>query len=69
MNREIKQRLHWGKLYENTGDAGLVCSRCGISRPTLRKWVRRYLESGIDGLVKLYKFPKIVQENKKEIKD
>src|SRR5271157_3841863 len=31
-----KTRLVWLKLYEETGDAGLVCRRCGISRPTLR---------------------------------
>ncbi|MBV9386068.1 MAG: IS481 family transposase, partial [Chroococcidiopsidaceae cyanobacterium CP_BM_ER_R8_30] len=35
MNIEIKQRLRWIKLYEQTGNAGLVCLRCGISRPTL----------------------------------
>lgn len=27
-----------------------VCRRCGISRPTLRKWWKRYSEQGIDGL-------------------
>ncbi|WP_158683987.1 helix-turn-helix domain-containing protein, partial [Pseudoalteromonas sp. T1lg10] len=41
MNREIQQRLTWIKLYEETNDAGLVCRRCGISRPTLRKWWKR----------------------------
>ena len=51
MDREIQQRLAWVELYEQTGDAGLTCRRCGISRPTLRKWWRRYLESGRDGLV------------------
>ena len=50
MKLEIKARLGWIKLYQKTGDAGLVCCRCGISRPTLRKWPRRYEESGIDGL-------------------
>ena len=34
---EAKARLGWVKLYQQTGDAGLVCRRCGISRPTLRK--------------------------------
>ncbi|WP_431294965.1 helix-turn-helix domain-containing protein [Pedobacter sp. P26] len=24
--------------------------RCGISRPTLRKWIKRYKEFSIDGL-------------------
>ncbi len=51
MNREIQQRLKWVHLYEETGDAGYVCRRCGISRPTLRKWWRRYQENGINGLV------------------
>lgn len=50
MKREIKQRLQWVRLYEETEDAGFVCRRCGISRPTLRKWWRRYKSLGIDGL-------------------
>ncbi len=50
MESNIKARLIWVKLYEQTGNAGLVCRRCGISRPTLRKWHRRYSEQGIDGL-------------------
>src|SRR5690606_3776401 len=29
---------------------GLVCRRCGISRPTLRKWWRRYQTLGEAGL-------------------
>ena len=50
MDREIKQRLQWVTLYQETNNAGLVCRRCGVSRPTLRKWYKRYQESGIDGL-------------------
>lgn len=50
MNKEIRQRLKWINLYEETRNAGLVCRRCGISRPTLRKWLQRYNELGIDGL-------------------
>jgi len=50
MNREIQHRLARVKLYEETKNADLVCHRCGISRPTLRKWWRRYSESGIAGL-------------------
>ena len=50
MNREIQQRLQWVKLYEKHSDAGYVCRRCGISRPTLRKWWRRYQEAGLAGL-------------------
>lgn len=50
MDRKIAQRLRWVELFEKTNDAGLVCRRCGISRPTLRLWVRRYREHGEDGL-------------------
>jgi transposase-like protein len=39
-----------GRLYEEIKDAGFVCRRCGISKPTLRKWWRRYQSLGIDGL-------------------
>jgi len=58
MNREIQQRLKWVKLYEESQDAGLVCRRCGISRPTLRKWWRRYQEQGVSGLESLSRRPK-----------
>jgi transposase len=60
MNDEIKQRLAWIKLYEQTQDAGLVCRRCGICgiwRPTLRKWWRRYQEHGEAGLGSLSRRP------------
>jgi transposase InsO family protein len=50
MNREIKMRLLWVRHYHETGNAGFVCRRCGISRPTLRKWVRRYEKFGLKGL-------------------
>ena len=50
MDREVRQRLGWVKLYEQTGNAGQVCRRCGISRPTLRKWWRRYQAEGEAGL-------------------
>jgi transposase InsO family protein len=50
MNREEKQRLGWVKTYEQTHDAGLTCRKCGISRPTLRKWWRRYQAQRKDGL-------------------
>lgn len=38
------------QLYQKTGDAELVCRRCGISYPTLRKWAGRYREAGEAGL-------------------
>lgn len=46
-----KQRLLWVRLFEGSGNAGFVCRRCGISRPTLRKWVRRYVALGAAGLL------------------
>lgn len=43
-------RLIWVRTYERTGDAGLTCRRCGVSRPTLRNWWRRYQAEGLNGL-------------------
>lgn len=57
MNDEIQLRLVWIKLLGSSGDAGLVCRKCGITRPTLRKWWRRYQELGRDGLVSQSKRP------------
>ena len=39
---DARTRLGWIRLYEQIGNAGVVCRRCGIARPTLRKWWRRY---------------------------
>lgn len=50
MDSDVRRRLLWVKLYQQTRDAGLVCRRCGISYPTLRKWVGRYREVGEAGL-------------------
>lgn len=58
MDDEIRRRLTWIRLYEESGDAGLVCRRCGISRPTLRKWVQRYAEQGEAGLASLSRRPR-----------
>jgi transposase InsO family protein len=58
MDREIKMRLLWVRHYHESGDAGFVCRRCGISRPTLRKWVKRYEKSGIEGLQSKSRRPK-----------
>lgn len=46
----IRTRLKRMQLFQLTNDAGLVCRRCGISRPTLRKWWRRFQADGEDGL-------------------
>ncbi len=58
MDTEVRMRLKWVELYERTGNAGLTCLRCGISRPTLRKWWRRYRTEGIDGLRSRSRAPK-----------
>ena len=42
--------MAWIALYEKVGVAGTVCRRCGISRPTLRKWLRRFTQHGLSGL-------------------
>lgn len=57
MDKQIRQRLVWVEMYAECGNAGLVCRRCGISRPTLRKWARRYAEQGVEGLVELSRRP------------
>ncbi len=43
-------RLIWVQTFKRTRNAGLICRRYGVSRPTLRKWWRRYLAEGLDGL-------------------
>ena len=47
MNREIQQRLTWVKLYQELGDAGLVCLRCGISRPSMARSVADVLSAHV----------------------
>jgi transposase-like protein len=42
-------RLFWNRFYEQTEDFGFVYRRCGMSRPTLRKWWRRFQVEGKDG--------------------
>lgn len=53
MTHKIKARLESVKLYEATKNAGFVCRRCGISRPTLPKWWRRFLKIGETGLIEI----------------
>src|SRR4051812_27265605 len=50
MEADARTRRGWIRLYEQVGNAGLVCRRCGISRPTLRKWWRRHQAEGEAGL-------------------
>jgi transposase len=58
MDTTIKTRLGWVNLFKESNDAGYVCRRCGISRPTLRKWVNRYNKFGLNGLQDQSKRPK-----------
>ena len=58
MDDDIRKRLRWVQLYEEIGDAGVVCLRCGISRPMLRKWWSRYQEDGEAGLKEESRRPK-----------
>lgn len=51
MGTEIRKRLRWVQLVEQGKSCSQVCLQCGISRPTLRKWVERYRASGPDGLL------------------
>lgn len=50
MDSDQRKRFKWVRLYQKLKNAGVVCFKCGISRPTLRKWVRRYEQCGIEGL-------------------
>jgi len=50
MDAEIRKRLRWVELFLRIENHSVVCLKCGISRPTLRKWVRRYREQGMEGL-------------------
>jgi len=50
MDQDIRMRLKWVELFVSTGNSGLTCLRCGISRPTLRKWWTRYQLEGLEGL-------------------
>jgi transposase-like protein len=58
MEQKIKMRLQWVEMYQQTQNAGLVCRRCGISRPTLQKWIRRYEQLGLEGLKDQSRRPK-----------
>ena len=57
MDEAQRRRLKWVQLYLQCRDAGKVCRRCGISRPTLRKWTRRFQSLGEAGLVELSRRP------------
>ena len=57
MDADVRKRLLWVQLLHQVGDAGQVCRRCGISRPTLRKWSKRYDAQGMSGVIALSRRP------------
>ena len=57
MNYQVRARLNWVELYLKCKNASYVCRHCGVSRPTLRKWVQRYQEHGLTGLCDQSKQP------------
>ena len=63
--KTLHARRVWVKTYHQTGDAGLTCRRCGISRPTLRKWVRRFAAKGEAGLRSQSRRPHRLAESKR----
>jgi transposase-like protein len=52
-----KKRFHWITLYKQLNNAGMVCLKCGISRPILSKWLKRYEENGLAGLLEKNRTP------------
>ena len=57
MKMDPKGRKKWIEIYERTGHAELTCLHCGISRPTLRKWLKRYHEQGEEDLTEQNRRP------------
>jgi len=51
MDAEARKRLRWVELFLRIKNYSIVCLKCGVSRPTLRKWVRRFQDQGAEGLV------------------
>jgi len=58
MDAEIRKRLRWVELYQKHRNYCLVSLKSGVSRPTLRKWVARYEQSGLAGLTSQSRRPK-----------
>jgi hypothetical protein len=50
MGKEVRKGLEWVQLFQQLKNYTLVCLKCGISWPTLRKWVDRYDVQGMEGL-------------------
>lgn len=60
----LRARREWVAFWLKTRDAGLTCRRFGISAPTLRKWRKRFEESGEQGLVSQSHRPHRIPETK-----
>lgn len=48
--RKIKAREKWVKTYIELDSITKAAIRCGVSRPTLYRWIKRYEENGFAGL-------------------
>jgi transposase InsO family protein len=55
--RATRQRLKWIQASREIGEAGAVCRRFGISRPTRRKWLQRFDAEGETGRHELSRRP------------
>ena len=64
MDAETRKRLRWIELFERLKNQSIVCLKCGISRPTLCKWVRRYRQHGIEGLASRSRKPQKSSQTK-----
>jgi transposase InsO family protein len=58
LSKEARVRLSFLGHYKKHGNAKVTCRRFGISRSTLYKWVKRYIERGPLGLEDLSRAPK-----------
>ncbi len=58
LSKEARVRLSWIGHYKKCQNASVTCRRFGISKSTLYKWVKRYVEKGPRGLESLPRTPK-----------
>jgi transposase InsO family protein len=56
--RSIKARETWIKCYEQLGSVSKAARKCGIPRPTLYRWIKRYQIEGKESLKGYSKRPK-----------
>ena len=69
MSNKIQLRLNWIKFYQQVRNINKVCEHYGISRHTLRKWLRRYEELGETGLSDVTSRPKTFPLQKRSHED